>query len=771
MKSLKSMIRRLLGSNFIDVSFVPQGDLQALDSEGATRTKWSATGVDPRFHCETKTDTESAQELLGGWYGLELDISFEPNALIQPALYPNYGSGMSEGSRLELPFVQDRSLADLSVVRFVENVQALRFDPSTSTGEFSLGTGRLRRLSRVQAVSRMVRAILRRDGSSGAFWRLARQLRGRLSEGGLRSMAGWLYERYSRVVAFGENGPNTYHQWIGLYENRMSDTEEAQPAAGPTFSIVVPVYNTSEKWLRKCIESVIAQSYPKWELCISNDASTQAHVRSVLDEYQRRDSRVRVHHRERNGHISLSSNDGLAMASGQFVALLDHDDELAPNALREVHLAIAGNPHWKILYSDEDKIDEQGVRYDPYFKPDWNYDLFLSQNCISHLGVYETDLVRQVGGFRQGLEGSQDWDLALRCIEHVRPDQIGHIPHVLYHWRAIAGSTALGVEQKDYAGAAALRAVSEHLTRIGCKAHAELAGPGRVRVRRELPERVPRVSLIIPTRDRVELLRTCVGSILSKTSYADYEILIVDNQSVEAATLAYFNEVGADTRVRVLRYDKPFNYSSINNFAAMHATGQILGLVNNDIEVEGGEWLSEMVGQAVRPDVGAVGAMLLYPDDTIQHAGVILGMHGIAGHVYAGMPRNFPGQMGRALLTQEMSAVTAACLLVRKEVFEEVGGLDEGLSVAFNDIDFCLRVRAKGYRNLWTPYAVLYHHESASRGYEDTPEKKLRFEGEIDFMRLRWGEQLLNDPAYNRNLSLGADEFQLAFPPRTSPLS
>jgi GT2 family glycosyltransferase len=274
------------------------------------------------------------------------------------------------------------------------------------------------------------------------------------------------------------------------------------------------------------------------------------------------------------------------------------------------------------------------------------------------------------------------------------------------------------------------------------------------------------VSLIIPTRDQVELLRTCISSIFDKTDYPDFEVLIVDNQSSEPATLEYFAELAAEPRIKVVPYDAPFNYSAINNHAAALASGQILGLVNNDIEVESAGWLQEMVSQAVREDVGAVGAMLLYPNDTIQHAGVIVGLHGIAGHVYAGLPRNHPGQMGRALLVQEMSAVTAACLLVRKSVFDQVGGLDEGLSVAFNDIDFCLRVRARGYRNLWTPHAVLYHHESASRGSEDTPEKQARFNAEIDFMQSRWGDLLLRDPSYNPNLSLGAGQFELAFPPR-----
>jgi GT2 family glycosyltransferase len=748
-----------LGKDSIALALRPQAELVEAGVDDLQRTRWIADGVDPRFSCEF----EQGKWPEGGWYAFEVDIEADGDPLLQPVLYPDYGAGLVEEARLEMPFVQSRALAGLSVVRFVDRVHSLRFDPSIAPVKFAMGRVRLRRLSRLRAAGRMTRALLKMAPSIRAKGKVLVDLVREYSAGGARGMADWLYGRYSRCLALRASDDDLYQSWIDLYER---DRPFVAPAREPLISVVMPVYNTPEKWLRRCMDSVIAQSYQNWELCIANDASTYRHVKRVLDEYASKEPRIRVVHRAVNGHISRSSNDALAMAQGEYVALLDHDDELPPRALLEVARAIERNPQWKVIYSDEDKIDEAGRRYAPYFKPDWNYDLFLSQNCISHLGVYHAALLREVGGFRQGMEGSQDWDLALRCIERLRPDEIGHIAQVLYHWRAISGSTALGVDEKDYAGDAGLRAVRDHLERIGCEADAEMVGPGRVRVRRGLPKRVPRVSLIIPTRDQVELLRTCISSIFDKTDYPDFEVLIVDNQSSEPATLEYFAELAAEPRVKVVPYDAPFNYSAINNHAAALASGQILGLVNNDIEVESAGWLQEMVSQAVREDVGAVGAMLLYPNDTIQHAGVIVGLHGIAGHVYAGLPRNHPGQMGRALLVQEMSAVTAACLLVRKSVFDQVGGLDEGLSVAFNDIDFCLRVRARGYRNLWTPHAVLYHHESASRGSEDTPEKQARFNAEIDFMQSRWGDLLLRDPSYNPNLSLGAGQFELAFPPR-----
>lgn len=746
----------------IDLIFRPLAELVEAGLDDLKRTRWSADGPDPRFGCEF----EPGKWPEGGWYALDVDIEAKGGSLVQPVLYPDYGAGLLEEARLEMPFVQNRALAGLSVIRFVDRVHSLRFDPSIAPGQFALGRARLRRLGRLRAAVRMTRTLMKLAPSLAAKVGVLADLWRYYSSGGASGMADWLYHQYSCCVTLCENNDDAYQTWIDRYDHGTRAAAGEPLAWEPLISVVMPVYNTPEKWLRKCIDSVIAQTYQNWELCIANDASTSRHVKAVLDEYARKEPRIRVVHRPVNGHISLSSNDALARAQGEYVALLDHDDELPSRALFEVARAIVQNPHWKLIYSDEDKIDEAGRRYDPYFKPDWNYDLFLGQNCVSHLGVYQTALMREVGGFRQGMEGSQDWDLALRCIERLGSHEIGHIPQVLYHWRAISGSTALGVGEKDYAGNAGLRAVRDHLGRIGCKADVEMVGAGRVRVKRSLPNELPRVSLIIPTRDKVELLRTCISSILAKTDYPDFEVLIVDNQSSEPATLEYFVELAAEPRVTVLRYDAPFNYSAINNYAAARATGQILGLVNNDIEVESTEWLREMVTHALRDDVGAVGAMLLYPNDTIQHAGVVLGMHGIAGHVYAGLPRDHSGQMGRALLVQEMSAVTAACLIVRKTVFDEVEGLDEGLCVAFNDIDFCLRVRAGGYRNLWTPYARLYHHESASRGYEDTPEKLARFKREVNFMRSRWGDALLRDPAYNPNLSLDTCHFDLAFPPR-----
>jgi GT2 family glycosyltransferase/glycosyltransferase involved in cell wall biosynthesis len=541
----------------------------------------------------------------------------------------------------------------------------------------------------------------------------------------------------------------------------------------PLISILLPTYNTPEPWLSKAIESVRSQLYPHWELCIADDASTTPHVRRVLDDFARRDSRIKVAYRDQNGHISAASNTALAFATGEFTALLDHDDELAPHALAEIIFALVRNPSLEFLYSDEDKIDEQGRRFDPYFKPDWNPDLLLGQNYTCHLSVFRTARLRAIDGFREGYEGSQDWDLTLRATEGLAPAQVQHIPKVLYHWRAIPGSTALVIDQKsDYPFIAAKKALGDHLARTHTAAELISVTGRHWRIKRDLPTAPPKVSIIIPTRNGESLLRLSIGSLLAKTTYPNFEIIVVNNRSDDPATLGYFDEI-RQAGARVLDYDAPFNFSALNNFAAREASGSVLAFLNNDLEVISPDWLNEMTSHALRPEIGCVGAMLYYPNDTVQHAGAVLGLtgpagkDGVAGHAFKCFPRGAEGQRNRLRLVQNYSAVTAACLVIRRDIFEAVGGFNEAdLAVAFNDIDFCLRVQKAGYRNLWTPFAEFYHHESASRGHEDTPEKIARFQREVSYMRETWGSALDRDPAYNPNLSLQHEDFSLSFPPR-----
>jgi GT2 family glycosyltransferase len=570
--------------------------------------------------------------------------------------------------------------------------------------------------------------------------------------------------------------PYDYPAWAAYYDTlRPADAAAirahlATLARRPAISVVMPVYNTRPEFLRRALDSILAQLYPHWELCIADDASTDPRIRPLLEEYAAADPRIKIAFRAGNGHISAASNSALALATGEFVALMDHDDELPPHALYMVAVELNRHPDADILYSDEDKIDAAGRRHEPYFKTDWSPALFQSQNMVNHLGVYRRALVAAAGGFREGFEGSQDYDLALRLSLRTTPERIRHIPHVLYHWRLLADGDNFSMRNAAAAAEAARRALAEHAAATGGAAEV-VAGsfPLYWRVRRSLPEPAPSVSLVVPTRDRVELLRPCIEGLLHRTRYPDLEIVIVDNDSREPATLAFFAELRGESRVRVLPFPGPFNFSAINNAAVAVARGELIGLVNNDIEVIEPGWLEEMVSQALQPGIGAVGAKLYYSDDTIQHAGVVLGVGGIAGHVFRQMPRRALGYMGFLHVVRDVSCVTAACMLVWKRVFDAVGGLDEvALRVALNDVDLCIKIREAGYRLIWTPYAELYHRESASRGSDQRGVNFARFTRECSHLRRRWGALLRNDPFYNPNLSLDDENFGLAFPPRTA---
>ncbi|WP_159588043.1 glycosyltransferase family 2 protein [Chelativorans xinjiangense] len=558
----------------------------------------------------------------------------------------------------------------------------------------------------------------------------------------------------------------SYEKWIALHDTLENSDGVALKAQleqfdhRPLISVLMPVNNTPEKYLVEAIESVLSQIYDRWELCISDDASTEPHVRQVLEKYSE-DPRIKVAYCRENGHISRASNAAFDLVTGEWVAMLDHDDVLRPHALAEVALEICRDSDAELIYSDEDKIDAQGKRFDPYFKPDFSRELFRSQNYLNHLTVHRADNIRAVGGWRPGFEGSQDYDLNLRIFERIGAKGIRHVPKVLYHWRAIKGSTASEGSEKSYAFSAGLRALEEHVERMGLPAKVEQAPDTPFyRLRFSLPEPEPLVSLIIPTRDKVELLRGCVESIRLRTTYRNYEIIVVDNGSVEPETLSYLDALREGQNTQVLHYKNEFNYSAINNFSARKTAGSVIGLVNNDIEVISPDWLTEMVSWAIQPDVGCVGAKLYYSNDTLQHGGVITGLGGVAGHSHKHFSRSHPGYFFRLKVVQNLSAVTAACLVVRKNVFEEVDGFNEkDLTIAFNDVDFCLKVREAGYLNVWTPYAELYHLESISRGAEDDPNKIRRFQAEIAYMKRRW--PLIPDPYYSVNLTLDREDFSL----------
>lgn len=743
------------------IPFLPSAGLILL--KNSDEPIWRAN--DGRAGFVVDSDMEGLQ-FPGGWYLLEGMLRSRVG--MQPSIEVAY-SGIQENEVIVLPSPAGGGHLRMLLL-FKYPVSKIFFRPDSGAVTFTMRDFMLCRTSRRDALREMLTSS--RTFGIAAVPAALRFLVGALFNGLSRATSS-LYQQYRarRVSDIAPTDP--YDDWVLRFDTLDADrlrmlAERSADAerTGPTISILLPVYQTDERWLRKCIESVLGQVYAKWELCISDDASPGEEVREIIKEYATLDSRIRYVFRDANGHISASSNSALDLATGEYVALLDHDDELRPHALLAVAEAVLANPSFRLVYSDEDKIDAEGRRFQPNFKPDWNPDLLRSQNFICHLTVIETGLVRQVGGFRSGFEGSQDHDLILRCIEHLSEDQIHHVPEVLYHWRAIEGSTALSRGAKDYAADAGARAVQEHLQRIGSGATIEQLPHGHYRVRWPIPDPPCKISLVIPTRDKAVLLRTCIESILSRTTYPNFEILVVDNQSSEPEAIDYLHELQSVDRVRVLRYDADFNYSAINNWAVSQCDGVIIGLINNDIEVITPQWLEELTGHALRPEVGAVGAMLYYPDDRIQHAGVILGIGGVANHAYLAKPRGYPGHGARALVAQNLSAVTGACLLVRRSVYQAVGGLDERLAVAFNDIDFCLRLREAGYSNVWTPFAELYHHESASRGADDNGMKRARFVREVEFMQRRWGRSLHNDPAYNPNLTLDISGEGFASPPR-----
>lgn len=569
-----------------------------------------------------------------------------------------------------------------------------------------------------------------------------------------------------------------YASWIARFDTLSNADRAAIRAhvaalpARPLISVVMPAYETPEPLLRAAIDSVQAQLWPHWELCVADDASPSPHVARILAEAAARDPRIRWVRRERNGHIPAATNSALALARGEYVALMDHDDLLPDHALYQVAAEIAAHPDAQVLYSDEDKLDAEGRRFGAYFKPDFDPDLLLGQNMVSHLGVYRRDLLQAIGGLREGLEGSQDHDLALRATAAAGPARVRHIPAILYHWRQTGQADSFSQAQLDRCTAASRRAVADALAARGVVARLEPAplAPSHTRVVWPLPDPAPLVSVIVPTRDRAGLLATCAEGVLARTDYPAIEFLVVDNGSEEAGTLALFDRLRADPRVRILAAPGPFNYAALNNQAAAEARGEVLLLLNNDIDVMEPGWLRELASQALRPEVGAVGAKLLYADGRLQHGGVVTGVAGVADHYLLRSAPGDSGYFGSLALVREVSAVTGACLALRRTVFEQVGGLDAAnLAVAFNDIDLCLRIRAAGYRILWTPFAELHHLESASRGKDLAPEKAQRFAGEIAYMKRRWGATLMRDPFYSPWMSLDGAHCALAREPRRIP--
>lgn len=555
-----------------------------------------------------------------------------------------------------------------------------------------------------------------------------------------------------------------YGPWYEAYVPTREELEMQKKRKwkyAPKISVVVPAYQTPEKFLCQMMDSLLEQTYGNWELCIADASPENASMEYVLKEYAARDSRIRWKKLEKNMGIAENTNQAFAMASGDFVGLLDHDDLLAPNALYEIVAALEKEPDIDVLYTDEDKVRGDSLEhFQPHLKPDFNLDLLRSNNYICHFFVAKRTLVEKIGGFLAAFDGAQDHDFIFRCVEQAK--HIHHIPEILYHWRTHQSSTADNPDSKLYAFEAGKRAVEANLKRCGLKgkvSHTKDYGFYRV----TYPvQGNPLVSIIIPNKDAREDLEKCVNSILTKSTYKNFEILIVENNSTGSEIFDYYKKLSQNPRVRLLRWKHPFNYSAINNYAAGKAKGEYLLFLNNDTEIITPEWIEEMLGFCQRKDTGIVGAKLYYGNNTIQHAGTVIGIGGIAGHMFVDMDRERSGYMHKASIIQDLSAVTAACMMVKRSIFEQVHGFEEELAVAFNDVDFCLRVRQLGYLVVYNPYVELYHYESKSRGTEDSKEKVRRFQSEIEFMRCRWEDLLKKgDPYYNKNLSLSKWNYSL----------
>ena len=625
---------------------------------------------------------------------------------------------------------------------------------------------------RLSASQREVEDLTRKlDKIKGSiFWKLAKPARvvinyciatknRILCHGNPKGIAHKLLSKYREKKAIRIHGTGSFPS--------VAEREKEETTVFPkdvTFSILVPLYNTPERFLREMIESVTAQTYGKWELCLA-DGSDDAHdfVGRICQEYRQKDSRIKYQKLAKNEGISGNTNECYKMATGNYIALFDHDDLLHPCVLFAYMQAICEKDA-DYIYCDEATFKGNSINHmiTLHFKPDFAPDNLLANNYICHFSVFSRELLESGELFRSQFDGSQDHDMILRLTAKAK--HIVHVPRILYYWRSHKGSVASSIDAKTYAIDAAKGAVADHLTRLGYRnfeIESTRAFATIFRIKYELTSR-PLVSIIIPNKDHVDDLSRCVESIINLSTYDNYEIVIVENNSETAEIRTYYEEISRHPRVQVVEYKGDFNYSKINNFGVQYAKGEYLLLLNNDTEVITPDWMEELLMYAMRKDVGVVGAKLYYPDKTIQHAGIVIGLgaHRTAGHTHYRIPEANVGYMGRLCYAQDVTAVTGACMMVSKALYEELGGLDESFTVALNDVDFCLRVREKGFLNIFTPFAELYHYESKSRGSDKKDERALRYQQESDRFRVKWAAALAKgDPYYNPNFSLDHSDF------------
>ena len=695
---------------------------------------------------------------------------------LRPRVYLDYGDGVSEDAALGLYAAGPDAF--MALICGVGSVRSLRIDPDDREGEVEVSSISLEPVS-AGALQGFAEASVAASADAPYALRLAKRLERRIfSTPPLLGSQAFALSRELNDGCFPLSpGYGGYEAWIARYAtpDEADYRRMAEMSAGfaiqPRFSFVMPTYNTPLDLLRKCVSSMLSQTYRNFEICIADDASPRREVAEYLAGLAAiMPELVKFKRRSRNGHISEASNTALSLATGDFVVLIDHDDEIPDYTLFTVAKYINARPDAAILFSDEDKIDVEGRRSNPYFKSEFNEFLMYGHNMVSHLGVYRRSLIEKVGGFRKGLEGSQDYDLFFRCYEQIHPEQVVHIPHVLYHWRMIPGSTAISADQKDYAIVAAQGAINGHFERLGIPLRS-IAGraPGVTDLTPAHFVDTP-VSIIIPTRDRLDVLKPCIDSVRATTDPATVEIIIADNGSSEPETLAYLDELQRTGAAKVVPLPGEFNFSAINNEAARQATGEILCFLNNDTEVISPTWLERGRALLSLPDVGAVGARLLFPDGTLQHMGIVLGMgdHGVAGTPHGGRLERDPGYIGKAWLTAEFSAVTAACMFLRKADFEAAGGFDSELAVAYNDVDLCLRIRQLGKKVVCDGLMMLTHKESQTRGSDKDDKNAVRLRNEMILFKRRWAEVLIDDPYYSPNLTLENALFYNSSPPRAS---
>ena len=570
----------------------------------------------------------------------------------------------------------------------------------------------------------------------------------------------WIEMKRYMVMGTAAEPENLYQIWIEKNEPTKEELQEQKNTKfkiNPKISIIIPMYNTPVNFFEELVDNLIGQTYSNWELCLADGSPEE---NKELEKIYKKDERIKYKFIGENKGIAGNTNEALSLVTGDFVALLDHDDLLPLFSLYEIVKCINENPDAEFIYTDEDKFEKLGgKRYDPYFKSDFAPDTLRANNFICHFSVFKKELMDKLGGFRSEYDGAQDYDILLRMSEET--NKIVHIPKILYHWRVHALSTAkAGGTAKPYAYEAGIKAIQDHINRLGLKGTVEQGNTlGTYKINYEVIGN-PKVSIIIPNKDYINTLKVCLNSLKKLTTYENYEIIVVENNSEESETFEYYKKIDGKDKIKVVYFpEKEFNYSKIINFGVKNSTGDYIIQLNNDTELMTPNWIQEMLGFAQREDVGAVGVELFYPDNTIQHAGIIIGIGGVAGHVFKNLPKGIHGYFSKDAMIQNLSAVTAACIMTPKSIYYDVDCMDEKFKVAFNDVDFCLKIREKGKLIVYNPFVQFKHYESKSRGFEDTPEKKARFQTEIDRFHDKWQSVLdKGDPYYNINLRLDNDQ-------------